>query len=49
MQDKDFPSLYGQYHGCWCPGVAISQGINSHDIGLVKQGQVGPWTLKDDY
>ena len=28
--------LYSQYHGCWCPGDVRSQGINSHDIDLVK-------------
>ena len=22
----------GEYHGCWCPGDARSQGISNHDI-----------------
>ena len=34
--DKNVPILHGQYHGCWCPGNARSQGINNHDIDLVK-------------
>ena len=38
-QDKDLPILHNQYHGCWCPGDAMSQGISNidnHDIDLVK-------------
>ena len=35
MEDKDLFILHNQYHGCWCPGDAKSQGINSHDIDLV--------------
>ena len=35
-QDKDLPILQNQYHGCWCPGDARSQGISNHDIDLVK-------------
>ena len=35
-EDKDLPILHNQYHGCWCPGDARSQGINNHDIDLVK-------------
>ena len=27
--------LHSQYHGCWCPGDARSQGISSHGIDLV--------------
>ena len=29
-------NLHNQYHGCWCPGDARSQGISNHDIDLVK-------------
>ena len=35
-KDKDLSILHSQYHGCWCPGDARSQGINNHDIDLVK-------------
>ena len=28
--------VYSQYHGCWWPGDAMSQGISNHDIDLVK-------------
>ena len=29
--------LHGQYHECWCPSDARSQGIiNNNDIGYVK-------------
>ena len=35
-QDKDLPILHNQYHGCWCPGDARSQGISNHDIDQVK-------------
>ena len=27
--------LHNQYHGCWCPCGARSQGISNHDIDLV--------------
>ena len=27
--------MHGQYHGCWCPGDASSQGISNHDIDHV--------------
>ena len=33
---QDLHILHNQYHGCWCPGDARSQGFNSHDIDLVK-------------
>ena len=26
------PILHSQYHGCWCPGDARSQGISNHEI-----------------
>ena len=29
--------LATQYHGCWCPADARSQGINNHDIYYVEQ------------
>ena len=32
MFDKNLPILHSQYHGCWCPGGARSQGISDHDI-----------------
>ena len=35
-QDKDLPTLHDQYHGCWWPGDARSQGISNHDFDLVK-------------
>ena len=38
--------FYSQYHGCWCPGDARSQGISNHGIGLVKQRQLCPRTLR---
>ena len=28
--------LHSQYHGCWFPGDAGSQGIRTHDIDNVK-------------
>ena len=31
-----FLLLQYQYHGCWCPGDARSQGISNHDINIVK-------------
>ena len=34
--DKDLHILYGQYHGCWCPGDIRSQDISSYDIDRVK-------------
>ena len=35
-----------QYHGCWCPGDARSQGINNHDIYYVEPNQFSPCTLR---
>ena len=35
LEDTDPFILHIQYHGCWCPGDARSQGINSHGIDLV--------------
>ena len=32
--DKDLFILHSQYHGCWWPGDARSQGISNHDIDL---------------
>ena len=32
---KDLFILHSQYHGCWCPGDARSQGISSQGIGVV--------------
>ena len=32
----DLRILHKQYHGCWCPGDARSQGISNHDIDQVK-------------
>ena len=34
MEDKVLFILHTQYHGCWWPGNARSQGINSHGIDL---------------
>ena len=31
-QDKNLIILHSQYHGCWCPGNARSQGLSNHDI-----------------
>ena len=31
-QVRQEPILHSQYHGCWCPGDARSQGISNHDI-----------------
>ena len=36
VDEKDLPILHNQYHGCWCPGDARSQGISNPDIDLVK-------------
>ena len=35
MEDNDPFNLHGQYHGCWWPGGAMSQGISSCDDDLV--------------
>ena len=35
VEDEDLFILCRQYHGCWWPGNARSQGISSNDIGLV--------------
>ena len=35
MEDRDLPILHSQYHGCWWPGDARSQGISSHGADLV--------------
>ena len=35
LEEKDPFILLIQWHGCWCPGDARSQGISSHDINLV--------------
>ena len=35
-QDKNLIVLHGQYQGWWCPGDAMSQGINNHDIYYVE-------------
>ena len=29
---KNLPIPHSQYHRCWCPGDARSQGISNHDI-----------------
>ena len=31
-----------QYHGCWCPGDARSQGIISHDMDLSHKSHIAP-------
>ena len=36
------PLLHSQYHCCWCPGYARSQGISNHDIDLVMPRYVSP-------
>ena len=33
-KDRNIPISHSQYHGCWWPGDARSQGISSHDIDL---------------
>ena len=35
VENEDLFILCRQYHGCWWPGNARSQGISSNDIGLV--------------
>ena len=35
MEDMDSFNFYNQYHGCWGPDDARSQGISSHGIELV--------------
>ena len=42
VKDKDLPILHSQYHGCWCPGDARSQGISNHDIDQVNLDNSGP-------
>ena len=39
MENKDLLNLRTQYHGCWLSDDARSQGINNHDIDLVKPGK----------
>ena len=34
-EGKNLCVIHGQYHGCWWSGDVRSQGISSHDIGLV--------------
>ena len=36
MLDKTLPIIHRQYHGCWCPDDAGSQGISNNDTDLVK-------------
>ena len=38
--------LHGQYHGCWWPGDARSQGISNNDIQYVKPNKFGPRTFR---
>ena len=42
MQDKDLPIIYSQFHGCWCPGDARSQGIRNYDIYCVEPDNLVP-------
>ena len=37
MEDKDLFILGSQCCGCWCPGDARSQGINSYGIELILE------------
>ena len=37
LRDKDILILQSQYHGCWCPCDARSQGISRHGIDLNSQ------------
>ena len=30
--------LHSLYHGCWCSGNTIYQGISNHDIDLILMG-----------
>ena len=46
--DKHIHILHNQYHGCWCPGDARSQGISNYDIDLVKPSWLGPRTVRVD-
>ena len=41
-QPGSAPCLLTQYHGCWCPADARSQGICNNDIDLVKPSLLGP-------
>ena len=43
MEHKDLFVRNSQYHGCWWPGDARSQGINSHGIDLAILKYSGPW------
>ena len=40
----NLPILH-QYHRCWCPGDAGSQGISNHDIYCVEPYEFGPRML----
>ena len=40
------PISHSQYHGCWWPGDASSQGINSNDIDLFHLRWLGPHPLR---
>ena len=42
---QGLPILHNQYHGCWWPGDARSQGISNHDIYNVELDHFGPHTL----
>ena len=43
---QNLPILHSQYHGCWCPGNARSQGISKNDIYFVELGWVGHRMLR---
>ena len=49
MEGMDLAILYNQYHGGWCPGDTRSQGISSHDIGLISQNIPEGWPLCQRY
>ena len=38
MDDKNLPTLYGQYHGCGWLSDSVGQCIRNRDIDPVKQG-----------
>ena len=46
MENQELPISHIHYHGWWWPGEAKSQGISSHDIGLIGQKVLGPRTLR---
>ena len=46
LKGQDLPISHSQSRGCWWPGDARSQGINSHDNDPIKSRSLYPHTLE---